>query len=223
MTWVDNTYFAPEALIDDKGRQIMWSWLLDNPGGEEARGWSGVYGLPRTLWLGEDGTLRMRPVPELETLRHDEKTWNDIALADGESKKLDGVVGDSFELAITLGPQTVGKCGVRVRASPGGEEQTLLYYDAEAKQLVFDATRSGIDGRRVVERAPFELKEGEPLDLRVFVDRSVVEIYANDRQAICRRVYPGREDSLDVVLFTEGTEAEFRKIQAWEMMPSNPY
>ena len=21
MTWVDNTYFAPEALIDDKGRQ----------------------------------------------------------------------------------------------------------------------------------------------------------------------------------------------------------
>ena len=53
MTWIDNTYFAPEALIDGKGRQIMWSWLTDNPGGEKERGWSGVYGLPRTLWLGE--------------------------------------------------------------------------------------------------------------------------------------------------------------------------
>lgn len=25
MTWNDQAYFAPEALIDDKGRQIMWS------------------------------------------------------------------------------------------------------------------------------------------------------------------------------------------------------
>ena len=37
----------------------MWAWLTDNPTGEVERGWSGVYGLPRTLWLGEDGTLRM--------------------------------------------------------------------------------------------------------------------------------------------------------------------
>ena len=52
MTWADNTYFAPEALMDGKGRQIMWAWLTDNPSGEEQQGWSGVYGLPRTLWVG---------------------------------------------------------------------------------------------------------------------------------------------------------------------------
>jgi beta-fructofuranosidase len=223
MTWGDNTYFAPEALLDDRGRQIMWAWLTDNPGGEAARGWSGVYGLPRTLWLGDDGTLRMRPVPELEMLRSDEQTWSDVALADGQSRKLENVVGDSCELEITLTPSTAGRCGVRVRASPGGEEQTLLYYDAAAKQLVFDSTRSGTDGRRVAERAPLALKDGEPLQLRVFVDRSVVEVYANDRQAICRRVYPGRDDSLDVALFADGAEAVFRSVKAWEMMSSNPY
>ncbi|MCU0872550.1 MAG: GH32 C-terminal domain-containing protein [Pirellulaceae bacterium] len=223
MTWGDNTYFAPEALVDDRGRQIMWAWLTDNPGGEAARGWSGVYGLPRTLWLGDDGTLRMRPVPELEMLRSDEQTWSDVALADGQSRKLENVVGDSCELEITLTPSTAGRCGVRVRASPGGEEQTLLYYDAAAKQLVFDSTRSGTDGRRVAERAPLALKDGEPLQLRVFVDRSVVEVYANDRQAICRRVYPGRDDSLDVALFADGAEAVFRSVKAWEMMSSNPY
>jgi beta-fructofuranosidase len=222
MTWVDNTYFAPEALVDNRGRQIMWAWLTDNPGDEAARGWSGVYGLPRTLWLGEDGTLRMRPVPELELLRADERTWNDVALADGQMKKLENVVGDACELEITLARPNTGRCGVRVRSSPGGEEQTLLYYDAEARQLVFDATCSGIDGRRVVERAPLELKDGEPLELRVFVDRSVIEVYANDRQAICRRVYPGRDDSLDTVLFADGADAVFHNVKTWEMMPSNP-
>ena len=86
MTWVDNTYFAPEALIDGKGRQIMWAWLTDNPKGEESKGWSGVFGLPRSLWLGEDGTLRMRPVKELEMLRCRAKTWSDVKLAAGAAK-----------------------------------------------------------------------------------------------------------------------------------------
>ena len=52
MSWVDNAYFAPEALVDRQGRQIMWAWIMDNPAGENQRGWSGVYGLPRTLWFG---------------------------------------------------------------------------------------------------------------------------------------------------------------------------
>jgi beta-fructofuranosidase len=221
---VDNTYFAPEALIDDKGRQIMWAWLTDNPGGEEAKGWSGVYGLPRSLWLGEDGTLRMRPVKELEMLRCDEKTWSNITLGGGKTKTLKGVIGDSCELEITIASAATAKqFGVKVRASSRGEEETLLYYDIEAKRLVFDSTKSGVDGRRTVERAPLKLKDGESLRLRVFVDRSVVEIYANERQAICRRVYPGRDDSLGVVLFANGGKADFSSVRAWEMMPSNPY
>ena len=59
----------------------------------------------------------------------------------------------------------------------------------------------------VAERAPFTLNDGEDLHLRVFIDKSVVEIFANDRQAIGRRVYPGRPDSLGVVLFASGGEA----------------
>jgi len=224
MTWVDNTYFAPEALVDDKGRQIIWVWLTDNPSGEEAKGWSGVYGLPRSVWLGEDGELRMRPVKELEMLRCNEKTWSKITLASSKTKTLKGIVGDSCELDIRINSgATAQRFGVKVRASAKGEEETLLYYDTEAKQLVFDSTKSGVDGRRTVERAPLKLKDNESLRLRVFVDKSVVEIYANDRQAICRRVYPGRDDSLEVVLFANGGEAEFSSVKAWEMMPSNPY
>ena len=223
MTWCDNTFFAPEALIDGKGRQIAWSWLTDNPAGEQARGWSGVYGLPRTLWLGDNGTLRMKPVPELESLRYDEKTWNNISLQSGEHQFPDFTAGDSCEWEITIPNATAKRYGVKVRVSPGMEEETRLYYDAENKKLVFDSTRSGVDGRKGVESAPFELKANEPLRLRVFVDKSVVEIYANDRQAICRRVYPGRDDSLGVILFSEEGTAEFAKVNAWEMMPANPY
>lgn len=223
MTWVDNTYFAPEALVDGQGRQIMWAWLLDNPPGGKELGWSGVYGLPRSLWLGDDGTLRMQPVKELENLRSHEKSWNVLTLADGETKALEGVVGNSCELGIEIEVGSAQRCGLKVRASGDGQEETLLYYDAKTKELVFDSTRSGGVGRKVVERAPLALKPGESLKLRVFVDKPVVEVFANDRQAICRRVYPTRSDSLGVVLFADGGQARFNSVKAWEMAPSNPY
>ena len=223
MSWVDNTYFAPEALVDAQGRQIMWAWLTDNPSGEKERGWSGVYGLPRSLWLGEDGTLRMRPVKELEALRSHEKSWSDLELADGAAKPLEGVAGTACELTLEINLDTAKRCGLKVRASDDGQEETLLFYDAEAKELVFDATHSGREGRKVVERAPFALQPGEPLKLRVFVDKPVVEIFANDRQAIGRRVYPARADSVGVSLFAKGGSALFKTVKAWEMVPANPY
>lgn len=157
------------------------------------------------------------------TLRCNERTWTDFVVSEGVPQALHGVVGDSCELDITVNSVTSKQFGVKVRMSAGGREETLLYFDAEAKELCFDSTRSGIDGRRTLEKAPLTLKEGEPLQLRVFVDKSVVEVYANDRQAICRRVYPGRSDSLDVVLFARGGDARISRVRAWEMMPSNPY
>jgi beta-fructofuranosidase len=223
MSWVDNTFFAPEALIDAQGRQIMWSWLTDNREGEMAGGWSGVYGLPRSLWLGDDGRLRMQPVEELKQLRGTETTWDNVTISEEAPMQLNGIVGDSCELAITFDSTTAKQFGVRVRASQDGSEETLIYFDADNQQLCFDARRSGISGRRVLEQAPFTLTAGEPLVLRVFVDRSVVEVFANDRQAICRRVYPGRKDSVGVSLFTREGEATVSSLRAWEMIPTNPY
>jgi beta-fructofuranosidase len=223
MSWVDNTYFAPEALIGRWGRQIMWAWLTDNPQGEKEGGWSGVYGLPRSLWLGEDGTLHMQPVQELSILRGAVRRWRAQTLKGGQSKALEGLDGLSCELQFDIEVGGAARCGLKVRASADGEEETLLYYDRPARELVFDSTRSGTAGRRVVERAPLALGPGEALRLRVFIDRSVVEVFANDRQAIGRRVYPRRADSQGVFLFAEGAPVRFRRIIAWDLAPANPY
>lgn len=223
MTWVDNTYFAPEALIDAQGRQIMWAWLTDNPPNEKQQGWSGVYGLPRSLWLGEDGTLRMAPVKELELLRDREQTWAELPLADGATMRLDGIVGDSCELEVDVACGSAKRCGLKLRASDDARGETAVYYDAENHHLVFDSTKSGAHVRSAIERAPFLLGDGERLRLRVFIDKSIVEVYANDRQAIARRIYPTRDDSLGIALFAEGGAATFHTVKAWRMMPSQPY
>ena len=72
MSWVDNSFFAPESLVDDKGRRIMWAWIMDGPEFEMRleNGWSGTMSLPRVLTLGDDGLLRMNVPEEIEALRY---------------------------------------------------------------------------------------------------------------------------------------------------------
>jgi beta-fructofuranosidase len=100
----------------------------------------------------------------------------------------------------------------------------LVYYDAAEKTLKVDTAKSSAaDGPKTIEAGPFELKAGEPLALRVFVDKSVVEVFANGRQAVMRRIYPSRADSVGVTLFSRGGPANVATLEAWEMSPSNPH
>ena len=171
----------------------MWSWVFDDrPDSIKTfTGWTGTFGLPRSLWLGKDGTLRMQPVRELQNLRQNERVKNNLTIQSGSEIDLRDFGKELVELEVTIQPSTATQVGVMVGCSSDGREQTVIYYDASEKKLTFDATKSSLDlGRKNIERAPFELQKGEALVLRIFVDKSIVEVFANDRQAIARSVYP---------------------------------
>jgi beta-fructofuranosidase len=70
---------------------------------------------------------------------------------------------------------------------------------------------------RPPESGSFFMARDEPLKLRVFVDKSVVEVFVNGKQCVAMRVYPGREDSLGVSLRSQGAAAELRSLDAWQM------
>ena len=70
---------------------------------------------------------------------------------------------------------------------------------------------------RPPEQATLERVSGEPLRLRVFIDRSVVEVFVNGKQYLAMRVYPARPDSLGVSLLAQGQDAVLTKLDAWQM------
>ena len=224
MSWVDHSFFAPESLVDDKGRRIMWAWILDEPrfGVRSARGWSGTMSLPRVLSLDDDGQLRMDVPEEIEALRQGAFRKQNFALPAGTDAIVDGIGGSSLELAIEMEGSEDSAYGVKVCVSPDGQEETSVFYDAQEKLLKVDTRGSGPhDTPKAVEAGPLELKPGERLKLRVFVDRSVVEVFANGRQAVARRIYPERSDSVGVRLFSKGSDAQVHVFEGWDIAPSN--
>jgi len=55
---------------------------------------------------------------------------------------------------------------------------------------------------------------------RVFLDHSVLEVFANGRQCVTQRIYPTGEESLGIALRAEGGEATVTTLDAWEMSPT---
>ena len=70
---------------------------------------------------------------------------------------------------------------------------------------------------REAQSARLDLDEGEPLRLRVFVDRSIVEVFANRVVCLTKRVYPVRADSTGVRLFANGGDVVVRRLETWRM------
>ena len=82
---------------------------------------------------------------------------------------------------------------------PASRHESLLTLDSSYASTLPGALS------RAPETAPLLLDPDEPLRLRVFVDRSVVEVFANGKQCVAVRVYPGREDSTGVSLRAQGS------------------
>jgi beta-fructofuranosidase len=152
------------------------------------------------------------------------QTQPDVAVPADQERAIAGIGGNSIELSLEMNAPGARQYGIKVCCSPKGEEETLVYYDATEKKLKVDTNKSSLtEGPKSIEAGPFALAADEPLELRVFVDRSVVEVFANGRQAVMRRVYPTRADSVGVAIFTRGGPVRVSKFHKWDMMPSNSY
>jgi beta-fructofuranosidase len=214
-------FYAPQVFVDEKGRRIMFGWLREGrtEAAQRAAGWSGVMSLPRVLSVLPDGALGMVAAPELHALRRNHRRFEAIALVPPAGPAFDRVGGDALEIVAEFDPGNAAAFGVEVRRSPNGEEETVIAYDRSSARLVVDARRSSRDEEATgdVRSARHVLAPGEPLRLQVFLDRSVIEVFANGRTCLTDRVYPSRPDSLGVRFFGRGGEARLRSLDVWEL------
>ena len=236
MNWQGGQLSGPETLLDDKGRRIFFGWIREVRPWEK-HGWASVMTLPRLLSLNEAGSLRIEPVPELETLRTTHYHQETIQLNADTERNIEAISGDCLELKVEIDPQDAKELGVKVRRSPDGEEETAIFYLLTAEQIKIDLTKSTLDdavqyprltpqdedgGERHTnsQEAPFRLAEGEPLKLHVFLDKSVMEVFVNSRLCLTQRIYPTRADSLGVSIFANGGEATLNRLEAWKLTPT---
>ena len=231
---------APSATPDGKGGVIVIFNM--NPGVPTPTPvWNQIMTLPRRLTLlpEEDiDNLTIEPAGDIESLRRDHKHLDGMVLPANEEIVLDDIKGNAMEIVAEIDPKNAAMVELNVLRSPNREEVTrIMFYKERGYRhreygrkhpkakirnsvISIDSSYSSISPNvqsRAPETAQFLLAKNEPLKLRVFVDKSVVEVFVNGRQCVAMRVYPGREDSVGVSLRAQGRDAELKSLDAWQM------
>ncbi|MGG4215949.1 GH32 C-terminal domain-containing protein [Paenibacillus sp. FSL L8-0638] len=217
----DFHFTGPSGMVDPKtGRNIIFTIAQGDRTSEMEykSGWAHNGGLPLSVYLRDDGRLGIEPIQELQSLRGPKRlSLRDQSLAE-TNVQLRNVHGDMLEIQLELEPGSAKKFGIKVRCTPDGEEETLLYYDWNHAMLLVDRSKTTLHpGEKCggVQGGKLELL-GENLKLHIYLDRSMVEAYANGLKSLTTRVYPSRMDALGLEIWGDG-EPFVKSLDIWDM------
>jgi sucrose-6-phosphate hydrolase SacC (GH32 family) len=163
--------------------------------------------MPRMLTIGADGHPRQNPAPEFNALRGNERTIAARSLEDRTISLREAASGRCLEIEAEFEATSARSVGFRVRCSGDGSRGTEVSY-SRGSGLVTVGQRTMFAGR------------DKTVSLRVFLDKRVMEVYANGgAAAMFTAVDAGPEDT-GVEIFARGGTAEVRQIRAWAMKPA---
>ena len=222
---------ALSAAADGKGGVIN---ILNINDAKPSPDWDQIMSLAQRLTLGPDSQLRLEPIEAIASLRSNLRHIGQTVMPANKEILLESIKGNAMELEAEIDPQMSRWVQLNVLRSSNAEEQTsITFYNFDRKLSIWYDTRSVIcldasrsrTGPDVWLRPPERAvlpRDGELLKLRVFIDHSVVEVFANRKLYLAVRVYPSRPDSLGVSLRAQGQDALLQRLEAWQLTPIWP-
>jgi beta-fructofuranosidase len=209
--------YASQPMRGPDGQWLLWSWIREARDASRS-GWAGVMSLPRLLDLDEEGHLTQRPHPAVDKLLAEPHYKQDVQLESGN----DWVLGasDAFELRARLTPGSARSLRIKVLASPDGREQVVLGWQVDQGHVFLDNTSvldENVETRRV--RAPIDPDAEGGIDLRLLVDRSVIELFAGSHVCMTARSYPTLSDSRNIELLAMGGSARLDGVEIRNLEP----
>ena len=236
LNYPGGTLFAPESYLDGQGRRIAWFWMIDQQRQPPAECGNNIMSLPRVMTLAENRQEINWDIPvEYTKLRQDEQSTHQLKLEKNQPFRIPSLEGDALELDITVS-HTCGKLEIRVLESTDTMEYAAIIIEPEKGRWSIDVSHIGnraeisnrspiwamkpippdIYAEHTAQIAPFALREEEKLHLRVFIDRSIVEVFANGRHTLSQRVYP-TTDSRRFISLVADNDTMVDQLQSWQM------
>lgn len=213
------------VLTDATGRNLLWFWLRDSFWHEDfiardavRQGWLGGHSLPREITLKE-GKLTFAPARELAGLRSAELIpATNLSLAAGKTHfpPATGAHGGQMEIQTSLNLDSDSVAGLLLCAGPQDTVKVLCNGKGEIALDLTAARRACTNTpRKRLATGRLPLNDGR-VELRVFWDRSIMEVYAN---GVCTTAWwrPDDPASVQAGFFCDKGRATVTSSRAWRL------
>jgi len=209
------SYYAPKTQLDKDGNRILWGWIQEaRPETEyKAAGWACLMSLPRQLTLAEDGGLKIDVAPAVDQLRksrrqvhltsNDEQNKREI-----EALRIEGCCGELL-CSVKL-PCAAFRLSLANSSGQSGSWLDIQYDPNQPDAIQIDSN-------------PIPIPKGQKqIEIHLYVDGSVIEVFLNRHSAFTRRFYYQAATPPDVHLKWTGTTTDIDDLSIWQLSPISP-
>jgi beta-fructofuranosidase len=192
-------YYAPQTMIDPKGRRILISWMekwnTEMPSKKD--GWTGAMTIPRELTY-KDGKLLQSPVEELKQIRTGGETHKKVKIHSNHRFIKQVAKGADIVIEVDVTTCKAETFHLYVKSSADKTQSTKLEFDLSEKKVRMDRTNAG-EGEATSSEAPIDL-DLERLDIRILLDRNSCELFINQGQTVMsNRIYPNDDNNYLII------------------------
>jgi levanase len=227
--WLDygRDYYASVSfgnMPEDKRVMLGWMNNWDYANSIPTFPWRSAMSLPREIGLTQtpDGPrLTQQAVKQVDGLASAPSYRNTAGgtITPGTHPLPSAASGDVQRIDVTFAPGTAAKSGITLFGN--GSSSTAVGYDAATKEVYVDRANSGNVGFHPlfasVDSAPVSVDAQGNVTLRIYVDRSSVEVFAQGGlRTITDQVFPA-DGAKEVALFAEGGVAQLKSLTVTPM------
>ena len=197
------SFYAPQSFTDEQARRVMIGWCQEQRTEQSCRaaGWQGVMTLPRILALDDAGDLTHTVAPESVALRKETLVHGKNITVAQAQHLCTRVASKTFHISAQLHATGASTATLVVRADPHSGEQTTITWDRARKELICSMAQSSdaLGTSRDVYTIPLHHSIENDLTLDLYVDCSLIEVYAGLYTVCSLRVYPkGDAERIDI-------------------------
>ncbi|WP_017730601.1 LamG-like jellyroll fold domain-containing protein [Nafulsella turpanensis] len=216
-----NNTLAPAIGRDAEGR-ITYIGIIPetrNVADQIEAGWRHAFSLPRVIRILEDSTIGQYPHPNLCRLRTNEVVVNDRLIEKGSGGNLPEFGGNQLNLSFSLQADSASRFSLQLLKSVDGSQFTSFIFDLE-KNLVALDTRYAHEQAAQEEYTASEyvFDFTEKIDVEVFVDHSIVEVFIDNLLVLSTRAYPAETSKQVDLVVTQGA-VKLLEAKQWTMKP----
>lgn len=222
---ITENFLSPAIGVDSLGQPTYIGIIPEDRSVADqiAAGWRQTLSLPRVLELLPNGKLAHQPHPNLERLRRDNYQITNRTITTGTTNNLPEIRGNQMELQLKVTPSTNTVFTLQVYKHLDEQEVTSIVFNPVTNKIIVDRINSTLsDALKDSRQADYNMSPNQPMDIRVYLDHSILEIFVDDTEVFSCRVYPSREASNRIDLIANAGTVTIDTLDAWQIDNNNP-
>ena len=220
MEVISKKMLAPAIGVDSAGQPIYIGIIVEDGdvAQQKARGWRQTFSIPRKIRLLANNKIGQVPHENLQKLRKNYYQITNRIITTGTEWNIPEIESRQMEMHYRISFEPDAIFSMHLFKNWDKQENTILNFNTKDNRLSVNRTNHTLSpGIFPVTNGNYTFRADGKLDVRIFLDNSIFEVFVDSIEVFSGRLYTSRTSSNKIDLTVFRKQVTIDTLDAWQM------